>query len=412
MLEEETHAVDVAAVGHPVERGHLEEGAAVRARVGVGAGEEERLDNLGGASDAGDVEGSLAGGGALHDVVAGVQEAANLVDVALSGGKDERGGGLDLLLRGAGLLGALEELGALGGDVLLEANLHREGAVEDARDADEEDDDEEVLEEETDGVLGLVRLVLLRARAGGPRGGLRGGLGRRAARGAGGGCHLLIVVSVGRLGLRGGPGGPSRLAHRDRYGRERRRGRGERARGFEGVRRPGARSSQTAQAAPLCIVSNELSKIAKRFSRAQVLRRPPLRFLGTRATPSCARGGQLAMAPQRRYQRFSSDDFEYAGDHPDPRFVVPEHLDPTKRRPKKRTVALALGLLFAGSVLLGCYALWFTGYLPLPNDEEQGTSTALLVLGCITFAPGLYVSAILAGAALGVPGVDYSMIPE
>lgn len=118
------------------------------------------------------------------------------------------------------------------------------------------------------------------------------------------------------------------------------------------------------------------------------------------------------MAPQRRYQRFSSDDFEYAGDHPDPRFVVPEHLDPTKRRPKKRTIALALGLLFAGSVLLGCYALWFTGYLPLPNDEEQGTSTALLVLGCITFAPGLYVSAILAGAALGVPGVDYSMIPE
>ena len=133
MLEEETHAVDVAAVGHPVERGHLEEGATVRSRVGVGAGEEERLDNLGGASDTGDVEGSLAGGGALHDVVTGVQEAAHLVDVALSGGEDERCGGLNLLFRGAGMLGALEELGALGSDVLLEAKLHREGAVEDAR---------------------------------------------------------------------------------------------------------------------------------------------------------------------------------------------------------------------------------------------------------------------------------------
>ena len=136
--------------------------------------------------------------------------------------------------------------------------------------------------------------------------------------------------------------------------------------------------------------------------------RPSLRCL---PTPSCARGerrdGTSAAVPallerRLRVRRRPSR----------PPLRRPGAPGPDEAPTKKRTIALALGLLFAGSVLLGCYALWFTGYLPLPNDEEQGTSTALLVLGCITFAPGLYVSAILAGAALGVPGVNYSMIPE
>ena len=119
------------------------------------------------------------------------------------------------------------------------------------------------------------------------------------------------------------------------------------------------------------------------------------------------------MAPQRRYHRVGEDDaLEYPGEGPDPRFVAPDHLAPAKRPPKKRTVALAFGLLLVGAVLLGCYALWATGLMPLPDDEERGTSLALLVLGCITFAPGAYVSAILCAAWAGVPGVDYSMVPQ
>ena len=50
--------------------------------------------------------------------------------------------------------------------------------------------------------------------------------------------------------------------------------------------------------------------------------------------------------------------------------------------------------------------------MPLPKNEERGTSLAILVLGCITLAPGLYVSVILVAVWRGVPGFSYDMIPQ
>jgi len=52
------------------------------------------------------------------------------------------------------------------------------------------------------------------------------------------------------------------------------------------------------------------------------------------------------------------------------------------------------------------------GHMPLPKNEERGTSLAILVLGCITLAPGLYVSVILVAVWRGVPGFSYDMIPQ
>lgn len=60
----------------------------------------------------------------------------------------------------------------------------------------------------------------------------------------------------------------------------------------------------------------------------------------------------------RRYQRI--DDSDYPSDH-DPRFDVPAHLNPKLRKPTTKTIVLAFGLLFVGSVLLTCYALYATG---------------------------------------------------
>ena len=65
----------------------------------------------------------------------------------------------------------------------------------------------------------------------------------------------------------------------------------------------------------------------------------------------------------------------------DPRFTMPAHMDPRLRKPGKKTVALGVGLTFVGCVLLGCYLLWYFGFMPIPDDEERGTSLALLVLG-------------------------------
>uniref|UniRef100_A0A7S0T1T8 Transmembrane protein 230 n=1 Tax=Mantoniella antarctica TaxID=81844 RepID=A0A7S0T1T8_9CHLO len=111
----------------------------------------------------------------------------------------------------------------------------------------------------------------------------------------------------------------------------------------------------------------------------------------------------------RRYQRV--DDADHPADH-DPRFDVPEYMNPKLRKPSKKTVALAFGLLMVGSILLTCYALYATGHMPLPKNEERGTSLAILVLGCITLAPGLYVSVILVAVWRGVPGFSYDMIPQ
>ena len=113
---------------------------------------------------------------------------------------------------------------------------------------------------------------------------------------------------------------------------------------------------------------------------------------------------------RHRYHRLG-DDSDAPSQGSDPRFAVPDHLDPRKKPPKKRQVALAFGLLVAGCALLTAYALYATGFIVIPKNEERGTSLAILVLGCVTFAPGAYVSLIIALARLGVPGVDYSMVP-
>ena len=113
---------------------------------------------------------------------------------------------------------------------------------------------------------------------------------------------------------------------------------------------------------------------------------------------------------RQRYCRLDHDS-DAPGQGSDPRFAVPDHLDPRKKPPKKRQVALAFGLLFAGCALLTAYALYATGFIVIPRNEERGTSLAILILGCMTFAPGAYVSLIIALARLGVPGVDYSMVP-
>ena len=55
------------------------------------------------------------------------------------------------------------------------------------------------------------------------------------------------------------------------------------------------------------------------------------------------------------------------------------------------TLALGVGLCFVGFVLLGCYLLWYFGIMPIPRDEERGTSLALLVLGTLaTTATAIY----------------------
>ncbi len=112
---------------------------------------------------------------------------------------------------------------------------------------------------------------------------------------------------------------------------------------------------------------------------------------------------------RRTFTRLDTLD-EPSGD--DPRFTMPAHMDPRLRKPGKKTVALGVGLTFVGSILLGCYLLWYFGFMPIPDDEERGTSLALLVLGCITLAPGLYVTTILAAVWRGIPGFTYEMIPS
>lgn len=48
----------------------------------------------------------------------------------------------------------------------------------------------------------------------------------------------------------------------------------------------------------------------------------------------------------------------------------------------------------------------------MPKNEERGTSMAILVLGCLTLAPGLYASTILVAVWCGVTGFSYDMIPQ
>jgi hypothetical protein len=158
-----------------------------------------------------------------------------------------------------------------------------------------------------------------------------------------------------------------------------------------------------------------------RFLFARVSRRGFFSIVTSRRTRALRRRGLKQDRPRtslramqsgirHRYHRLG-DDSDAPSQGSDPRFAVPDHLDPRKKPPKKRQVALAFGLLFAGCALLTTYALYAAGYVVLPRNEERGTSLAILILGCMTFAPGAYVSLIIALARLGVPGVDYSMVP-
>lgn len=129
-----------------------------------------------------------------------------------------------------------------------------------------------------------------------------------------------------------------------------------------------------------------------------------------RDRPGGPSGSAMQSGLRHRYRRLE-DDSDAPSQGSDPRFAVPDHLDPRKKPPKKRQVVLAFGLLFVGSALLSTYALYATGHLVIPKNEERGTSLAILILGCMTFAPGAYVSLIITLVKLGVPGVDYSMVP-
>lgn len=124
--------------------------------------------------------------------------------------------------------------------------------------------------------------------------------------------------------------------------------------------------------------------------------------------------GRVAMQSRdsvvrHRYRRLGDDD-AHSNDG-DPRFRIPPHLDPKTATPKKRQLALAFGLFLVGTVLLTVYALCNTHKITLPRNNELGTSTAILVLGVITFCPGAYVSFVLAAAWAEVDGFDYSMVP-
>ena len=79
-----------------------------------------------------------------------------------------------------------------------------------------------------------------------------------------------------------------------------------------------------------------------------------------------------AHAMQRRYQRITSDDDTNGYD---PRFEVPDSMNPKLRKPSWRTVALAFSLAFVGTVLLTCYALYATGHMPLPKNEAGPHAT-------------------------------------
>ena len=57
----------------------------------------------------------------------------------------------------------------------------------------------------------------------------------------------------------------------------------------------------------------------------------------------------MSSAVRRRYQPAADADADHRGDY-DPRFTIPEHLDPKKKKPSIKTVALAFALLISGTV--------------------------------------------------------------
>lgn len=186
----------------------------------------------------------------------------------------------------------------------------------------------------------------------------------------------------------------------------------------------GVRAQEATTALPIAI-AHFPPKFVRRARRADASFsfRPRRAFIAShlRRTRALRREGSKRDRPRtflramqsglrHRYRRLE-DDSDAPSQGSDPRFAVPDHLDPRKKPPKKRQVVLAFGLLVVGSALLMAYALYATGHLVIPKNEERGTSLAILILGCMTFAPGAYVSLIITLARLGVPGVDYSMVP-
>ena len=80
--------------------------------------------------------------------------------------------------------------------------------------------------------------------------------------------------------------------------------------------------------------------------------------------------------------------------------------------PSFRQKYLGPSLLFIGSMSLFTYMLFKFGLIDIPNEQDRGTSIALLVIGFISFLPGAYATVILIQVSRGVTGWNYSMLPD
>ncbi|KAJ8775190.1 hypothetical protein K2173_020194 [Erythroxylum novogranatense] len=108
-----------------------------------------------------------------------------------------------------------------------------------------------------------------------------------------------------------------------------------------------------------------------------------------------------------RYNRLPTDEDEYDDSVKsfDPRFdYVPGSYD---KIPWK-SVALALFLLFLGSVLLFLSYFIFTGHM----GGEKSQAYGLLALGVVTFLPGFYETRIAYYSWRGAKGYRFSSIPD
>ncbi|XP_010258230.1 PREDICTED: transmembrane protein 230 [Nelumbo nucifera] len=111
----------------------------------------------------------------------------------------------------------------------------------------------------------------------------------------------------------------------------------------------------------------------------------------------------------RRHVRYSplpgDDEGEYDGDREyDPRFMyTPRSFD----RVPWKSIALALFLLFLGSILLFLSFFIFTGHM----GGERSQAYGLLMLGILTFLPGFYETRIAYYSWRGADGYRFSSIP-
>ena len=82
--------------------------------------------------------------------------------------------------------------------------------------------------------------------------------------------------------------------------------------------------------------------------------------------------------------------------------IAPDGLPPTQ--PVTRTIAAAIVLFTIGSFML------FFGVRALGTDYDR--AIAMLVIGGITFLPGLYACTIIVGTLLRWPGYDVRDLPS